>query len=221
MSHASSPRSGMLNHKLSEVFSLVCTLGNSNTAITIHLLQFRICSRVKTLKVSCGHSSWLLRIVWSLILTYLDVSAPCEHIFKKATLFKHNKGSYLDCVLVYPFGLMFVWRIILADTLIKSLATKREETEKDALHFYFSWSCCSKLNRFWQRNWKMSCILLDSSDSNYKINLTFGNRWLKFVVLWYLKSIKFSKSSCNYSTCTCAANLLGMMKGNFFKKRQT
>ena len=35
MSHASSLRSGMLNRKLSEVFSLVCTLGNSNIAITI------------------------------------------------------------------------------------------------------------------------------------------------------------------------------------------
>ena len=35
MSHTSSPRSGMLNHKLSEVFSLVCTLGNSNIAVTV------------------------------------------------------------------------------------------------------------------------------------------------------------------------------------------
>ena len=35
MSHASSPRSGMLNHKLGEVSSLLWTLGNSNIAITI------------------------------------------------------------------------------------------------------------------------------------------------------------------------------------------
>ena len=42
MSRASSPRCGMLNRKLGEVFSLVCTLGNSNIAITI-----RICFRVK------------------------------------------------------------------------------------------------------------------------------------------------------------------------------
>ena len=34
-SHTSSPHSGMLNHKLSKIFSLVCTLGNSNIAITV------------------------------------------------------------------------------------------------------------------------------------------------------------------------------------------
>ena len=40
MSHASSSRSGMLTRKLGEVFSLVCTLDNSNIAITIRYCNF-------------------------------------------------------------------------------------------------------------------------------------------------------------------------------------
>ena len=39
--HASSPRSGMLNRKLGKIFSLMCTLGNSNIAITIHHCNFK------------------------------------------------------------------------------------------------------------------------------------------------------------------------------------
>ena len=46
--HFFSP-SGMLNRKLCEVFSLMCTHGNSNIAITIRHCNFQICSRVKTL----------------------------------------------------------------------------------------------------------------------------------------------------------------------------
>ena len=40
MSHTSPPRSGMLTCKFREVFSLVCTLGNSNIAITIRYCKF-------------------------------------------------------------------------------------------------------------------------------------------------------------------------------------
>ena len=53
MSHASSPRSGMLNRKFSVVSSLVCTLRKSNIAITILHCYFEFALVWKQFKLDC------------------------------------------------------------------------------------------------------------------------------------------------------------------------
>ena len=63
-------RSGMLNRKLGEAFSLMCTFGNSNIAITIRHCNFK-CSRVKTLLcvrklrgLSITDTRWSMLVLW-------------------------------------------------------------------------------------------------------------------------------------------------------------